>query len=111
MCTTNEGEFNPTVNPTYLSPGVHSYSSINIPAGITVYVAGAGANSGTLTLNATGAIVIAGIINLSGGPGTQNTITSMNTQSGEAGGGGFTGEPYESAPGSAACGFVAGNGG
>jgi hypothetical protein len=110
-CTNNQGVFNPTVNPTYLSPGVHSYSSINIPAGITVYVAGAGANSGTLSLNATGPVTIAGVINLSGGPGTQNTITSQNTEAGEAGGGGFTGEPYESAAFSTACSFVAGNGG
>jgi hypothetical protein len=110
-CTNSEGAFNPTVNPTYLSPGVHSYSTINIPAGITVYVAGAGAASGTLSLSATGAITIAGTIDLSGGPGTQNTITSQSTQAGEAGGGGFTGEPYQSAPGSAACSFVAGNGG
>ncbi len=111
MCTNNEGPFNPTENPTYLSPGAHAYSTINIPAGITVYVAGAGANSGTLSLSATGAVVIDGVINLSGGPGTQNTITSQNTEAGEAGGGGYTGEPYESAPGSAACSFIGGNGG
>ncbi len=110
-CTSSEGVFNPTVNPTFLSPGVHSYTSINIPAGVTVYVAGAGASSGTLSLNATGAIVVNGTIDVSGGPGTQNTITSQSTQAGEAGGGGFTGEPYQSAAGSAACSFVAGNGG
>jgi hypothetical protein len=110
-CVNNEGVFNPTVNPTYLSPGPHSYTSINIPAGVTVYVGGAGANSGTLSLTATGTIVVDGVINVSGGPGTQNTITSENTEAGEAGGGGFTGEPYASAPGSAACSFVAGNGG
>jgi hypothetical protein len=110
-CASSEGVFNPTVSPTYLAPGVHSYTSITIPAGVTVYVAGAGANSGTLDLNATGAIVINGIIDVSGGPGTQNTITSQSTQAGEAGAGGFTGEPYQSAAGSAACSFVGGNGG
>jgi len=110
-CVSNEGPFNPTVNPTYLSPGPHSFTSINIPAGITVYVAGQGAASGTLNLTSTGAVVINGTIDLSGGPGTQNTITSSNTQAGRAGGGGFTGEPYESAVGSSACSFVAGNGG
>ncbi len=41
-CTPNGGVFNPVVNPTYLSPGAHAYTSINIPAGVTVYVAGAG---------------------------------------------------------------------
>jgi len=110
-CTNSEGAFNPTVSPTYLTPGVHAYSSINIPAGVTVYVGGAGGTSGTLSLSATGSVVVAGIIDVSGGPGTQNTITSQNTQSGEAGAGGYTGEPYQSAAGSAACSFVAGNGG
>ena len=110
-CVSSEGAFNPTVNPTYLAPGVHSYTSITIPAGVTVYVAGAGANSGTLDLSSTGPVVIDGTIDVSGGPGTQNTITSTSTQAGRAGGGGFTGEPYQSAAGSAACSFVAGNGG
>ena len=68
------------VNPTYLSPGSHSYTTINIPAGVTVYVAGAGAASGTLTLQATGAVVIDGTIDLSGGPGTEDTISSSSTQ-------------------------------
>ena len=108
-CVSNEGAFNPTVNPTYLAPGVHSFTTINIPAGVTVYVAGPGALSGTLDLSATSAIVIDGIIDLSGGPGTQNTITSASTQAGEAGAGGYTGEPYQSAPGSTACAFIGGN--
>jgi hypothetical protein len=97
------------VNPTYLPPGVHSYTTINVPAGVTVYVGGAGALSGTLDLHATGTIEIDGTIDVSGGPGTQNTITSQNTESGRAGGGGFTGEPYQTAALSAACQFVAGN--
>jgi hypothetical protein len=109
MCAVNEGAFNPMVNPTYLPPGVHNFTTINIPAGVVVYVAGPGAQSGTLDLHATGAIVIDGTIDLSGGPGTQNVITSMSTQAGRAGAGGFTGEPYQSAAPSAACAFVAGN--
>ncbi len=110
-CVANEGAFDPTVNPTYLSPGVHSYTTITVPAGVTVYVAGAGALSGTLDLEATGAIEIDGTIDVSGGSGTQNTITSQSTQSGRAGGGGFTGEPYATAALSSACQFVAGNAG
>jgi hypothetical protein len=55
--------------------------------------------------------VVDGTIDVSGGPGTQNTITSQNTQAGRAGGGGYTGEPYQSAGFSTACSFVAGNGG
>ncbi|APR78421.1 Hypothetical protein A7982_03768 [Minicystis rosea] len=108
-CATNEGAFNPIVNPTFLAPGVHNFTTINIPAGVTVFVAGPGPASGTLDLRATGAIVIDGTIDLSGGPGTQNTITSMSTQSGRAGSGGYTGEPYQSATPSSACQFIAGN--
>jgi hypothetical protein len=108
-CVTSEGGLNPFVNPTYLTPGVHSYTTIDIPAGVTVYVAGGGANSGTLELNATGNITIDGVIDLSGGPGTQNTITSESTESGSAGSGGYTGEPYQSASPSSPCGYVSGN--
>jgi len=109
VCASNEGAFDPIVNPTYLPPGVHQYTTINVPAGVTVYVAGGGAASGTLDLHATGTITIDGTIDVSGGPGTQNTITSQNTRTGRAGSGGFTGEPYASAPLSAACEFVGGN--
>jgi hypothetical protein len=97
------------VNPTFLSPGVHSFTTITIPAGVTVYVAGGDPGSGTLDLDATGDVVIDGTIDLSGGPGTENTITSQSTDTGRAGSGGFTGEPYASAPQSAACEFIAGN--
>jgi hypothetical protein len=97
------------VNPTYISAGSHSYTTINIPAGVTVYVTGSGPASGTLDLSATGAIVIDGIIDVSGGPGIKNDITSESTQSGTAGAGGFTGEPYESGATSAACQWIGGN--
>ncbi len=97
------------MNPTYLTPGVHLFTTINVPAGVVVYVGGAGGASGTLDLEATGAIVINGTIDVSGGPGTQNTITSQSTDAGRAGSGGFTGEPYQSAVQSAACAFIAGN--
>jgi hypothetical protein len=109
-CTSSEGAFDPTVNPTYLSPGSHSFTSINIPAGVTVYVAGAGAQSGTLDLQSSGPIVIDGTIDLSGGPGTQDIVSSGSTQAGKAGTGGYTGEPYQSAAFSAvSCAFIAGN--
>ena len=70
---------------------------------MTVYVAGPGLDSGTLDLHSTGDILIDGIIDVSGGPGTQNSITSESTQMGHAGSGGYTGEPYQSAVQSAAC--------
>jgi hypothetical protein len=97
------------VNPTYLSPGVHNFTSINVPAGVTVYVGGAGPLSGTLDLHSDGPIVIDGTIDLSGGPGLEDQVMSGNTQLGRAGSGGFTGEPYESGALSSSCAFVAGN--
>src|SRR5262249_21916406 len=88
---------------------VHHFTTINIPAGVTVFVAGPGPQSGTLDLHATGDIVVNGTIDVSGGLGTQNTITSTSTNSGKAGSGGHTGEPYQTAPFSGACAFIAGN--
>ncbi|GAC1556019.1 MAG: hypothetical protein NVS3B10_16660 [Polyangiales bacterium] len=83
-----EGAFDPIVNPTFLSPGVHNFTTITIPAGVVVYVAGAGPLSGTLDLRATGDIKIDGTIDVSGGPGSQNTITSRSTNEGRAVAGG-----------------------
>ena len=108
-CVASEGAYNPTENPSILTPGVHNFTTVNIPAGVTVQVQGGGAASGTLDLHATGLIVIDGAIDLSGGPGTQNSISSMSSQLGRAGSGGYTGEPTTSAPESAACAWVAGN--
>src|SRR6202012_4697583 len=108
-CASSEGAFNPTANPTFLSPGVHNYTTVNIPARVTVMVAGGGPDAGTLDLHATGDITVSGIIDLSGGPGTQNVTTSMSTQLGTAGAGGFTGGPKVSGDASAACAFIAGN--
>lgn len=102
-----EGAFEPMVNPTYLTPGVHNFTTIRVPAGVVVYVAGAGAQAGTLDLRATGDIRIDGMIDVSGGPGTQSTIASRTTREGRAGSGGFTGE-LRSAPLSPACEWVAG---
>ena len=74
-----------------------------------MYVAGSGLQSGTLDLQSDGPIVIDGIIDVSGGPGTQNVISSGDTQLGSAGSGGYTGEPYQSALESVECAFVSGN--
>jgi hypothetical protein len=111
-CAANEGAFNPTANPTYLTPGGHVFSTINVPAGVTVYVAGAGTQSGTLDLRATGAIEIDGTIDLSGGPGTQSTVVSLGVLAvGRGGNGGFTGEPYASGAQPLACWLGGGNSG
>jgi hypothetical protein len=104
-----EGPFNPVVNPTFLRPGVHNFTTINVPAGVVVYVAGSGgtAESGTLDLRATGDVTIDGTIDVSGGPGSQSTITSRSTRQGRAGAGGFTGDPRTATPGPA-CEWVGG---
>lgn len=107
VSTGTEGAFNPTVNPTYLSPGLHNFTSITVPAGVAVYVTGGGAQSATLDLRATGPIVIDGILDLSGGPGGQSTIASRTTREGRAGSGGHTGEPRSAVAGPA-CEWVAG---
>ncbi len=103
----SEGAFNPVVNPTYLSPGVHNFTTITIPANVVVYVAGGGPESGTLDLRATGDVLIEGELNVSGGPGGQSTITSRNTRTGRPGAGGFTGDPRTATPGPA-CEWVGG---
>jgi len=105
--TGSEGAFNPTVNPTYLRPGVHNFTTINVPAGVVVFVAGGGADNGTLDLRATSDVVIDGTIDVSGGPGSQSTIASRSTRQGRAGAGGFTGDPRTATPGPA-CEWVAG---
>lgn len=102
-----EGAFTPTVNPTYLRPGVHNFTTINVPAGVVVFVAGGGADNGTLDLRATGDVVIDGTIDVSGGSGGQSTIASRSTRQGRAGAGGFTGDPRTATPGPA-CEWVAG---
>ncbi|MEZ4409823.1 MAG: hypothetical protein R3A52_25625 [Polyangiales bacterium] len=103
----SEGAFNPVVNPTFLSPGVHEFTTINVPAGVVVYVAGGGADSGVLDLRATGAVTINGTIDVSGGPGAQSVITSSSTRTGRPGAGGFTGDPRTATPGPA-CEWTAG---
>lgn len=77
----SEGAFAPAAN-VMLTPGVHHFTTIDIPAGVIVTTSGAG----TLELRAQGAVVIAGTIDLSGAPGhlADNTLGA---------GGGATGNP------------------
>ena len=64
-----EGAFAPVSN-TVLTPGVHNYTTINIPAGVTVTTNG----SGLLDLRASSTVTIAGTIDLSGGAGGAGAI-------------------------------------
>jgi hypothetical protein len=114
FCVANEGGFNPIENPCVLTPGVHTYTTIDIPAGVTCYVEGGGSASGTLQMIAAGAVVIDGAIDLSGGYGRQDEISSETTETGWAGNGGYTGCPEDLdpvGPPVAACGFASGSGG
>ncbi len=86
-----EGAYAPTLADAVdgvvtLSPGVHDFTTIDIPAGITVVTSG----SGILDLRATGDVTIAGVIDLSGSRGG-------NDDGNDSGGGGATGTPM--APG------------
>ena len=109
ISTGSEGAFDPVTNPTYLSPGLHNFTTINVPAGAVVYVAGGGALSGTLDLRATGHIQIDGTIDVSGGPGTQSVVASTTTQNGRAGSGGYTGTPQSATQSTLSCQFISGN--
>ncbi len=82
--TGTEGAFAPSANIA-LTPGVHNFTTINIPAGVTVTVSLGAASNGVLDLRATGDVTIAGTINLSGGVGG-NGVRGTG-----GGGGGYTG--------------------
>jgi hypothetical protein len=89
--TGNEGAFAPTVSVSILQ-GTHNFTTITVPAGVTV-TASAG---GLLDLRATGNITIAGVVDVSGGPGGTTSLGSVG------GGGGDTGlgSSQTGAPGS-----------
>jgi hypothetical protein len=102
-----EGVFSPTRDTT-LPPGVHNFTTIDIPRGVTVRSDG----NGPLDLRATGAVTVAGIIELSGGDGGRVTACTGNGASG-----GMTGVPTAGATnmscpvGVFACGGNGGTGG
>ena len=81
----SEGPFAPTED-VVLSSGIHHFTTITIPAGVTVRVDG----TGVLELRATGDIVIDGTVDLSGGRGASFHRNMSGVQDGN-GGGGHTG--------------------
>jgi len=82
------GAFSPTVS-IVLPSGVYNYTTINIPKGVAVTASG----TGTLDLRATGTVLIAGTINLSGsGGGAPQPCGSFPGGAG----GGATGDPLYS---------------
>ncbi|MCZ7686790.1 MAG: hypothetical protein M5U28_51815 [Sandaracinaceae bacterium] len=86
------GAFAPSAD-VELPAGVYHFTTITIPAGVTVRTDGVG----RLELRATGAVVIDGVVDLSGGDGAPNT-------GGVTGGGGTTGVPLDGLGGTACTG-------
>ncbi|MSP60207.1 MAG: hypothetical protein EXR72_07660 [Myxococcales bacterium] len=80
--TGQDGPFAPNAD-IELAPGVHHYTTIVIPANVTVRTTG----SGVLDLRATGNVQIFGAIDISGGAGgTQNSKGCTDNGSGSGGG-------------------------
>lgn len=85
--TEADGAFAPTAD-IVLAPGVHNFTTITIPAGVTVTTSG----DGTLDLRASGDVTIAGTIDISGGNGG-NGVASSSCNLGTVGSGGVSGAP------------------
>jgi len=101
-----DGAFTPAANTTLTLPpnGVFNFTTVNIPAGVTVTFQ---RNSGNtpVTMLATGDVIIAGAIQLDGTPGGNGVAgTLTTTNDGKGGTGGFDG-------GAGSNGLLAGAGG
>lgn len=82
-----DGAFNPTTNQTIVAPdsGVFNFTTINIPAGVTITFVRNTTVNRSVTMLASGSVTIAGTINLDGKPGNANGF------GGAGGPGGFNG--------------------
>lgn len=88
-----DGAFNPVTNQTVTLPasGVFNFTTVNIPRGVTIKFT-RNANNTPVTILASGNITIAGIIDVSGAPGTTSVFGAGATSGVGAGGpGGFDG--------------------
>ncbi|MBI5512336.1 MAG: hypothetical protein HY909_01130, partial [Deltaproteobacteria bacterium] len=103
-----EGAFNPTGSVT-LTPGVHNFTTINIPSGVTVRVSG----NGVLDLRAIGDVTIAGRVDVSGGNGGNgaNCVCGVGGQVGTAVAGPSGGSGSACAGGGGGLGSAGGAGG
>ncbi len=90
-----DGAFAPTTN-TVLPSGTYHFTTIDIPAGVTVTTT----SPGVLDLRATSAVTIAGVIDLSGGNGGRGNNCGRSSVS-SGGSGGTTGVPAAGADGTA----------
>jgi hypothetical protein len=86
------GAFNPTTNTVVQLPpdGILNYTTINIPAGVTVTFTTNAANTPVYML-ATQDVIVAGTINVSGQNGAGGTGTAAPVLGGQGGPGGFAG--------------------
>src|SRR5919108_2609404 len=83
-----DGAFSPTANVTLTLPpsGVFNFTTVNIPAGVTVRFARNAANT-PVTMLATGNVTIVGTIDVSGAPGLIGSYPATSlARSGGAGG-------------------------
>ena len=88
-----DGSFSPTTDITLQLPpsGIFNFTEVNIPAGVTVTFAKNATNTPAVIL-ATGNVVVAGTIDLSGKSATDTRYTQANNAEGGAGGpGGYGG--------------------
>ena len=96
----SEGEFAPTED-TVIPAGVHHFTRVHVPAGVTIRTGG----TGVLELRATEAIVIEGVVDVSGGHGG----TGLEFEG--SGGGGGTGTTLDGVAGDCPSGGAGGNAG
>jgi nitrous oxidase accessory protein NosD len=88
----SEGAFAPSGALVVIAGGVHHFTTITIPAGTTVQMQPDDVR--VLDLRATGAVVVDGVIDVSGGPRSTGTaMPSMGVDSRQGGNGGNTGSP------------------
>jgi hypothetical protein len=89
-----DGPFAPSSSTTLPLPtsGVFNFTTIDVPAGVTVRFGRNAANT-PVTLLASGNVTIAGVLDLSGGPGGNGltSATSLASNAGAGGPGGFDG--------------------
>lgn len=105
-----DGMLAPAANLTITLPesGMLHYTTINIPAGVTVAFARNSRNT-AVTILASGDVTVAGTISLDGKNGSQNGLGGAGGPGGFAGG--FGGFSFDAAPGTAGDGPGGGGGG
>lgn len=86
-----DGAFAPTANTTVQLPasGILNYTSVNIPAGVTVKFAQT--NKAPVVMLATGDVTIAGTVDISGGDAPNTGSTAVSCMGGVGGPGGYDG--------------------